>query len=103
MEIKWLNDTDIRPTKEPLMALIAFDESHALVSLLDDGFEHNILLRKMKGTDENLDKYYRIIVDEDGADWTLFYKNGFSAISRFLKELDYKAEIEIPKRYRRHI
>ena len=59
--------------------------------------------------------------DEDGADWTfvcpneyenitdkskrvsLFYKNGFSAISKFLKELEYKAEIEIPKRYRRHM
>lgn len=33
MEIKWLNDADVRPTKELLMALIAFDESHALVAL----------------------------------------------------------------------
>ena len=63
------------------MAIIAFDESHALVSLLDDGFEHNILLRKMKGTDENLDKYYRIIFDEDGADWTFVCPNDYEKIT----------------------
>ena len=121
MEITWLNNNDVRPTKEPLMAIIATDASHAYVSLLDDGFEHHILLKKATGTEENFEKYFRIIFDKDGADWTFvcpiqyknitvkekrierFYNDGIEVISGFLKEIGYDIQISIPKRYRRHI
>lgn len=118
MEITWLNNNDVRPTKEPLMAIIATDASHAYVSLLDDGFEHHILLKKATGTEENFEKYFRIIFDKDGADWTFvcpiqyknitvkekrierFYNDGIEVISGFLKEIGYDIQISIPKRYR---
>lgn len=121
MEIKWLNDIDLSDKNEPMMALVAFDASEALVSLLDDGFEHHILLAKMKENDKDLDKYFRIIFDRDGADWTFicpnnydnisnkekridrFYKDGFRIIGEFLTIMKSNVEINIPKRYRRHI
>ena len=121
MLINWLNDEDPRPTQEPLMALVAIDGSHAIASLLDEGFEHNVLLRNVKGTDRDLDKYFRIIFNEDGADWTFvcppnyrgitnkehrikkFYDDGYENIKEFLKEVGYPEEVGIPRRYRRHL
>ena len=41
----------INHDSEPLMAVIAHDRSHAVVSLLDEGCEHHLLLAKA------LDKY----------------------------------------------
>lgn len=106
---------------EPLMAIISFDGSQAYVSHLDDGVEHNILLEKSGQDSRSIDKYFRIIFDKDGADWTFicppdykdmkdrtkriseFYKDGFSYISEFLSEMGYLVEIKIPTRYRRHL
>ena len=55
---------------EPLMAAIAFDGSVAYVCHLDDGVEHHILLMKAgyKGTE--IDQFFRIVFDKEGADWT---------------------------------
>ena len=121
MEIKWLDNNDPRPTAEPMMALIAHDGSHAYVSLLDDGFEHHILLNKMVGNEDNFEKYFRIIFDTDGADWTFvcppdyrnmtnkekrierFYQDGEFEIKNFLKQIGYPECVSIPKRYSRHI
>lgn len=67
------------------------------------------------------DKYFRIVLDGDGADWTFicppdykgiadrtrrisaFYRDGFSAISGFLQSIGYLVGIDIPRRYRRHL
>ena len=106
---------------EPLMAIIAHDGSHAVVSLLDEGCEHHILLAKSLNK-YNIDEYYRIIFDDAGADWTFvcppgymeiqnkerrikkFFDNGVDAINEFLKQVGYDdVEINIPKRYRRHM
>lgn len=106
---------------EPLMAVIAHDGSHAVVSLLDEGCEHHILLAKSIDR-YNIDGYFRIIFDNDGADWTFvcppeykaitnkekrieqFFKDGVDAITEFLKDIGYgDVEINIPKRYRRHM
>lgn len=105
---------------EPLMAVIAFDGSKAYVSHLDDGVEHHILLQKVGYTGNEIDKFYRIIFDKEGADWTFicppdyknipyrsrrikeFYRDGIRAISDFLSELGYFCDIKIPTRYRRH-
>ncbi|MCD8179929.1 MAG: hypothetical protein LUF26_00400 [Firmicutes bacterium] len=106
---------------EPLMAVIAYDASHAVVSLLDEGFEHHILLAKALDK-YDIDRYYRIIFDNEGADWTFvcppdykgitnkekritqFFNDGIDIISAFLKEIGYGGtEINIPRRYRRHM
>lgn len=121
MEIKWLDGISSLPTKEPLIAAISMDETHAVIGLLDDGFEHNVLLRKVLNSDKDLDKYFRIIFDTDGADWTFvvpaeyknisnkeerineFYNDGYKTIICFLRQLGYPEVVEIPKRYRRHL
>lgn len=106
---------------EPLLAVISFDGGTAVVSQIDDAVEHHILLMKagFKGTD--IDKFFRIVLDRDGADWTFvcppdykniryknrrikaFYKDGFTTISEFLNNIGYLVGIDIPKRYRRHL
>lgn len=121
MEIKWLDGINPLPTKEPLIAAISMDETHAVVGLLDDGFEHNVLLRKVLNSDKDLDKYFRVIFDTDGADWTFvvpigyknisnkeerikeFYNDGYKTIVCFLQQLGYPEVVEIPKRYWRHL
>ena len=134
---------DILKSKEPKLALISYDEETAIVGLLDDvhnfwqsqkpiasqlsasifaveGVEHHILLEKSGYDSRTLDKYYRIIFDDETADWTFvcpsdykgitdkqkrikaFYNEGFAAISKFLSEINCFCDINIPKRYRRH-
>lgn len=107
--------------KEPLTIAIPFDENEpVLMSLLDDSFEHHILLSHF-GVDPNcIDKYYRIVADAESAEWTFvcppdycgiknrqkriirFYNDGFTAISSVLSDIGYFSDITIPKRYRRH-
>lgn len=121
MLINWLNNLDPRPTEEPLMALVSIDGKNAYVSLLDEGVEHSVLLRKMVSADADIEQYYRIVFNPAGADWTFicppgykgipnkeyriktFYNDGYNTLCEFLKEIGYPQEIEIPKRYQRHI
>ena len=124
---------------EPLFAVISFDGEDAIVAHADEAVEHNILLKKAgkSGNDidiinliensnnshgelvnfQQVDKYFRIVFDKDGADWTFvcppdyknisdkqrriaqFYKDGFTAISNFLAEFGYFSDINIPHRY----
>jgi len=106
---------------EPMLAAISFDGKTAIVAQIDDAVEHHILLMKAGFKDTDIDKFFRIVFDRDGADWTFvcpsdykkiefkekrieyFYKDGFSVISEFLHEIRYLIGINIPKRYRRHL
>lgn len=106
---------------EPLMAVISFDGTKAYVCHIDDGVEHHILLNKVGYSGTDIDKFFRIIFDKDGADWTFicppdyknisfkdrrikaFYRDGISVISEFLSEMGYLCDIKIPKRYKRHL
>ena len=106
---------------EPMLAVISLDGNTAIVSHVDEAVEHHILLAKAGISATEIDKYFRIIFDKDGADWTFvcpsdyksisdkerriseFYKDGFAAISSFLSNMGFNAEINIPKRYNRHI
>ena len=106
--------------KEPLLIAVSFDGETVLISRLDDSFEHHILLRHFGIKQTDIDKYFRIVVDEDTADWTFvcppdykgitdrkrritaFYNDGITAISRVLADIGYYSDIRIPKRYRRH-
>ena len=125
MEIIEYNDyetvANARAKDEHLMAVIAFDGSKAYVCHLDDGVEHHILLRKVGYTGMEIDRFFRIIFDKEGADWTFicppdykhikyrskrmkqFYKDGISAISEFLADFGYLCDIKIPRRYHRHL
>jgi len=105
---------------DPLIAVISFDGTKAILSHLDDGVEHHILLSKTGHDSFDIDKYFRIIFNKQGADWTFicppdykeikdktkriceFYKDGFAVISSFLAEIGYLVDINIPRRYKRH-
>lgn len=107
--------------QEPMLALISFDGENAILSPIDDAMEHHILLAKTGHSSLDIDKYFRIVLDGDGADWTFicppdykgipdrtrriasFYRDGFAAISSFLQEIGYLVGIDIPRRYRRHL
>ncbi len=106
---------------EPMLALIAFDGKTAIIGQLDEAVEHHVLLSKMGCQSTDIDKYFRIVFDRSGADWTFvcppdykgipfkdrrieaFYKDGFARISDFLHSIGYLIGINIPKRYRRHL
>lgn len=106
---------------EPLLAVISFDGQTAIMCQIDDAVEHNILLMKNGYKDTDIDKFFRIVLDKSGADWTFvcppdykditykdkriesFYKDGFAVISDFLHSIGYLVGINIPKRYRRHL
>ncbi len=106
---------------EPMLAAISFDGETAIVSQIDEVMEHHILLMKSGYKDTDIDKFFRIVFDKSGADWTFvcppdyknitfkdkrieaFYKDGFAVISAFLHSMGYLVGIDIPKRYRRHL
>jgi len=106
---------------EPLLVLISFDGTDMIIGELMESVEHNILLNKIGKSELDIDKYFRIVVDSSGADWTFvcppnyknisdkahriaaFYKDGFSIISQGLLELGLCVGINIPLRYSRHI
>ena len=105
---------------EPLLMLIAFDGETIIASQIDEAVEHHILLTKVGYKSTDIDRYFRIPVDDEIADWTFvcpidykgitdkvkriaeFYKDGFREISAALQTLGLYVGINIPKRYRRH-
>lgn len=114
------NVTDAMSHDEPLLVLVSFDGERLIVSQIDKAVEFHILLSKVGFSDTDIDKYFRLVVDHEGADWTFvcpstnnsvtrkekqmedFFKDGMSIIPKALKQLGYDVPIEIPKRYRRH-
>ena len=122
--IKYPSDEAVRKAMaadEPLLILISFDGKTAIMSQIDEAVEHHILLMDVGFKDTDIDKFFRIILDRSGADWTFvcppdyknipfkdkrieaFYKDGFSVISDFLHSIGYLVGINIPKRYSRHL
>jgi len=106
---------------DPLLLLVSHDGNDMILSNIDDAGEHVILLRLAGQNELELDNYFRLVVNKDGADWTFvcpngykniedksrrvlqFYKDGFAIIPQALNEIGYMCGINIPKRYRRHI
>lgn len=105
---------------EPILLLVSYDGGEAIVAPLDEAVEHYILLKKVGRKETEIDNYFRLVVDHDGADWTFvcpsnykqipdkarriaqFYKDGFAIIPQALQTLGCLVGIDIPKRYRRH-
>lgn len=121
--IKYPSEEDVNKAiaaDEPLLAVMSFDGKTAVMSQIDEAVEHHILLMKAGYKDTDIDKFFRIVLDKSGADWTFicpsdykgipfkdkrieaFYKDGFAVISDFLHSIGYLVGINIPKRYRRH-
>ncbi|MDE6102679.1 MAG: hypothetical protein K2F73_06865 [Ruminococcus sp.] len=105
---------------EPFLAAISFDGKKAIICQIDEAMEHHILLLKNGYKDTDIDKFFRIVFDKSGADWTFvcppdyknipykdkriktFYRDGIYTISEFLDTVGYIVGINIPKRYSRH-
>ena len=106
---------------DPLLVLISFDGRKLLISGIDDALDHVLLLKKLGFRETDIDSYFRVVVNKEGADWTFvcpsnykgihnkklrietYYADGFEVIRRALDKIGYQVEITIPKRYRRHI
>jgi hypothetical protein len=105
---------------DPLLVLVACSGEEIIVSNADDSMEHYILLKQAGHSEIDIDKYFRVVVNRSGADWTFvcpasyanikdryrriekYYEDGIDEISRALKFLNYDVPINIPTRYRRH-
>ena len=106
---------------EPMLAAIRFDGETVVIASVDNAVEHHIMLAKAGLPSTDIDKYFRIVFDRSGADWTFvcppdykgitikdrrierFYKDGFAEIADFLHSIGYLVGINIPKRYQRHL
>lgn len=121
--IKYPSEAEVNNSinqKEPLLMLISFDGETVIISHIDEAVEHHILLMKTGFSDKDIDKYFRLVLDGESADWRFvcppdykgitdktrrikqFYKDGFMVISDVLQELGLMVGINIPRRYRRH-
>lgn len=105
----------------PLLMLISFDGERVILGDLDESVEHHILLAQTGHDQRDIDKYFRLVLDSSGADWTFvcppdyrgitdktariaaFYKDGFSVISHVLADLGYMVGINIPRKYARRL
>lgn len=122
--IKYPSETDVNNAvshKEPLLVLVSFDGETVIMSHIDEAVEHHILLMKAGFSDKDIYKFFRLVLDDESADWTFvcppdyknisdktrrikqFYKDGFTVISDVFQELGFMVGINIPRRYRRHL
>jgi len=122
--IYYPSEPDVNETitnDQPLLVLISFDGQKVIIGELHESVEHNVLLSQIGESSLDIDKYFRIVLDKQGADWTFvcpphykniedkhrrittFYNDGFSVISHILASIGYLVGINIPKRYSRHV
>lgn len=125
MDIKYMPDEktiiNSRMVDDPLLILISHDGNTVIIGNIDFYGEH-ILLLKNAGWDERfLDEFFRIVATNSGADWTFvtpqgykhiqdrekrietFYNDGVNIITKVLNDLQIEPDINIPKRYQRHL
>jgi hypothetical protein len=113
--------TDSLQVNDPVLILIKHDQSEVITANIDDCGEHYILLSKTGLSQNDIDKYFRVIANADGADWTFvcpadykgiqnrelrikeFYNDGTDAIIKTLRALKLPENLNIPKRYQRHL
>lgn len=104
---------------DPMLVLVSYDGETILLSSIDECFEHLILLRYLNYDDADIEKFFRVVVDSQRADWTFvcptnykgiqdrdtrikaFQADGLEKITVALKSLGYSVEIKIPDRYKR--
>lgn len=104
---------------EPVLVLCDFEGKNVLVGDIDEYLEHHILLEAAGYDSRDIDKFFRLVADGEGADWTFicptdykgienrqrrierFYKDGLELCKEALKEIGLETDIFISKRYRR--
>lgn len=124
MVIKYYPDeahvNEAMQVNDPLLMLVSYDGKEILLANIDDAFEHHVLLKKLDYKETAIDKFFRVVLNQEGADWTfvcpknykgigsqekrieIFYNDGIVQISKAIQKIGYNAEIQIPQRYRRH-
>jgi hypothetical protein len=106
---------------DPLLMLVSYNGERIIVGNVDDTCEHYILLKAAGFPETDIDSYFRIVVNRSEASWTFvcpssylnipdrerrltkFYENGIDRITIALKAIEYDVQIDIPRRYRRHL
>ena len=124
MDIKYFPDRQsteqLLLANEPVLVLVSFDGKDVIVGDIDRYSEHHILLAEAVHDSRDMDKYFRLVADGEGADWTFvcpsdykgiddkqrrierFYKDGLSVCADALRAIGIEGEIQISKRYKRH-
>lgn len=100
-------------TSEMFILAITYDEETAAIAPIDEAPEHYILLNKAGIGEINLDRCFRVVFDDEAAEWTFvcpsdyahiadkqkriaqFYKDGFRTISHVLSDLGYMIDLTI--------
>ncbi len=125
MKIVYYPDRDrvgaVIQSDEPLLVLIGCDKKTMVVAPIDESLEHVILLKQIGRPETDIEKYFRVVLNRSGADWTFvcpldygriaskekrierFYRDGFRIIPDALRKIGYNVPLEIPKRFRRPI
>ncbi len=125
MNIKYMPDektiVEARMVDDPLLILVSYDGNTVIIGNIDLYGEHILLLKNAGWDERSLDDFFRVIVTNTGADWTFvapqnykniqnrekrietFYNDGVAIITKILTELQFNPEINIPKRYQRHL
>lgn len=110
-----------RMVDDPLLILISHDGNTVVMGNIDYYGEHLLLLKNAGFREEEINDFFRIVATNSGADWTFvaplkyknienremrietFYNDGVSIITKVLEKLQFGTEINIPKRYQRHL
>jgi len=113
--------TEAIQVDDPLLMMISYDGQEILLANIDDAVEHHILLKMLGYKETEIDRFFRVVINHEGADWTFvcpstykgiidkekrieaFYNEGIDQITKAIQTIGYKAEIHIPQRYRRHL
>ena len=72
---------------EPMLLLVSVDGETAVAAPADEAVEHHILLDRagkaglIEGDSRDIDRYFRAVVDEEGADWNFVCPAGYKGIS----------------------
>lgn len=72
---------------EPLLVLVSFDGERLIACQIDEAANHHILLKKAGFPDTDIDKYFRLVVDKSGADWTFVCPESYSSVTRKDKKI----------------
>ena len=81
---------------EPLLMLVSFDGEEAIISHLDEAVEHHILLYKAGRDSRDIDKYFRVVLDDEGADWTFICPPDYKGIPDKVRRISAFYKDELP-------
>ena len=125
MQVKYMPDeksiNEARMADDPILILISHDGNLVIMGNIDHYGEHLLLLKNAGWDEKCLEEFFRVIATSSGADWTFvapqgyknitdrtkrietFYNDGIEIITKVLQKLNFTPEINIPRRYQRHL